>query len=968
MKRKRTQSSLEEKRCRLKTPTTLLSLLEQAATDWPTHGIRLCHSVTDVDGELLTYPQLLAEAKIHARLLLEQQLVVPSEPALLYFEDNYSSLIWYWATIISGAVPALLPPLKAKSIIQTKFLDHVSELLQQPHVLTSKALAANFEEPENAFKVHAVEDIIIDPLSKLDVELLDPAQGREHEAATYLFTSGSTGPSKAVEFTHHQLVASSQTKAEANRMDSSKVFLSWISFDHSVSICELHLHAMAAGANQVMIPASGMVADPASFWRVLSSHRIAYTFAPNSFLATANAAYEDNTEESLDQLDFSHLEVLFCGGEANKVKTLEKADKILTRHHSRPHAIAPVYGLSETCSAIFYNREAPQYDVSHEYTFASVGSILPGNSLRLVSGESAEVERGAVGAIQLKGPMIFKRYYRNEAATTDCMTEDGWFDTGDTGRLDDAGNLCIVGRTKEVLIINGQNYSSFDLEYAAERAVPGLVGGYTATFSVWIEGTDAETEDLAILFNPEDKYANDKDALRTLADRVADAAREFCGKRPAVVIPLPKHCLPKSSIGKLSRSQLKRSLLAGEFDAYKIQPLEIQPSGIETPDLCEELLAAVRDVAKGTTASANATTTLTSLGIDSLGHLRLKAAIERALPPHTSKLSLARLVGCRTLGDVNQYLSDALNTDSQYDAIVELAPRGSKPTLILGHPGSGEVLLWLPLLPYIPDRRILALRTRGFENGETPFTCLEEMIDAYVAAIKKAEPSGPYCLFGRCFGGLLTFEIAKRLEAQGDEILFLGNIDAPADFRAHIKTHQQKQRAPLLGLLEYLKIIKPEQSREWDTELTQLDPEEFQKAVLSRVPETNDSGLSLQKLQVWASIVSNLYHMARDWTSEGKVKAADVFFRNKPRSAICDDATWRDRWLSEWNDFVVQEPGSRVDVEFGKSNGAGALRFQYVPSRPDEAESDYPAALGPILNDCLSRREAEREETLARTS
>lgn len=883
----------------------------------------------------------------------------------MYFEDNYTSLVWYWATIIAGAVPALLPPLKAKSVIQTKFLDHVSELLKKPPVLTSKALAANFEERKNAFNVITIEDISLDPLPKLSSDLRDSGQGHENEAATYLFTSGSTGPSKAVEFTHDQLVASSQVKAAANRMDSEKFFLSWISFDHSVSICELHLHAMVVGANQVMIPASEMVGNPAGFWKAISSHQIAYTFAPNSFLATANAAYEDDTEEALDRLDFSHLEILFCGGEANKVKTLEKTDNILTRHGARPHAITPVYGLSETCSAIFYNKEAPKYDVSHEYIFASVGSILPGNSLRLVNSQSTEVQCGEVGALQLKGPLIFKKYYNNESATADCMTEDGWFDTGDTGRLDEAGNLCIVGRTKEVLIINGQNYSSFDLEYAVERAVPGLTSGYTATFSIWLEGTEAETEDLVILFNPEDQYAEEKDALRIYIDKITDAVTNFCGKAPAIVIPLPKSCLPKSSIGKLSRSQLKRSLLAGEFEAFKVKEQEVQPSTAGSQGLSEELLTAVQHVVHSTMTAINAATSLSSLGIDSLGHLRLKAAIERAMPSHASKLSLVRLVGCRTLGDVDSYLSDALNTNSKYDPLVELAPKGSKPTLILGHPGNGEVLLWLPLIPYIPDRRILALRARGFEDGETPFNSLEEMLDDYYAAIKRAEPEGPYCLFGRCFGGLLTFELAQRLEAQGDEVLFLGNIDAAADFSTFLKTQHHEESALMLDLLEYLRLITPDQSQQWAAELAELSTSELREVVLQRIPEMSNTGLSLQRLRTWVTIVSSLCHMAQDHTPHGHVKALDVFFRRAPRNSGCDDTTWRDRWISEWNDHVVQDQGQRVPLEWGKSTKTGALRFHHVPSQPDEVESDYPAALGPVLNECLSRREAEREARLA---
>jgi acyl-CoA synthetase (AMP-forming)/AMP-acid ligase II/thioesterase domain-containing protein len=985
MKRKRTDSISEENARGSKVPkipNTLLGLLERAATRWPDNGIRICQRVADDLGEFVSYPQLLAEAKVSsplthfssaqsltalkecARTLLSRSLVVPREPAVLYFEDNRASVVWYWATVIAGAIPALLPPIKGESITQTNFLAHVSGLLKRPPILTSKAFAATFESPEDNFQVFFVEDILPDSDSKLTTQLCDPGLGHEHDAVTLLFTSGSTGPSKAVEFTHAQLVASSQTKAQTNNMDSSKVFLSWISFDHSVSICELHLHAMFVGANQVMMTSSEMVKNAAGFWDAMSFHKIAYTFAPNSFLASANAAYEDDTEAALDKLDFSHLEILFCGGEANKVKTLEKTDIILSRHRGRPHAITPVYGLSETCSAIFYNRISPQHDVEQQYTFASVGSILPGNSVRLVDGKSTNVKAGEVGAIQLKGPLIFQKYYNNEAATHECMTEDGWFDTGDTGRIDKSGSLCIVGRTKEVLIINGQNYSSFDLEYAVEISVPGLKGGYTATFSVWLEETEAETEDLAILFNAEDKYAEDKVALRDLADKVTDAATKFCGKRPAIVIPVPVSCLPRSSIGKLSRSQLKKSLLAGHFDPYKIQAPEDQLAINDNVGLSPELCDAVKQVVRSTTAVINTNTTLASLGIDSLGHLRLKAAIERAISTTAPKLSLARLVGCRTLGEVDAYLSDVTSTNSGYDPIVELAPRGSKPTLILGHPGNGEVLLWLPLLPYLPDRRILALRARGFEEGETPFDSLDDMVTAYLAAIKKSEPQGPYCLFGRCFGGILVFELAKRLKAQGDEVLFLGSIDAPAQPSNFLKAYRQEKNTKILDLLRYLKVITLEQYQEWGIELAHLGPEEFPEAVLQRVPSLGKSGLSLPKLRNWIAIVMSLYSLVQGYTPQDKVAALDAFSRGAPSGSGCEDLEWHDKWMNEWNDLVVQDPEERVALQPGGSAGAGALRYHHIHSEVGEDEADYPASLGPILSECIGRREAERETKL----
>ena len=79
---------------------------------------------------------------------------------------------------------------------------------------------------------------------------------------------------------------------------------------------------------------------------------------------------------------------------------------------------------------------------------------------------------GQQGAIQLRGEIVFGGYYNNQVATKDCMTTDGWFKTGDLGSLDEKKTLKIVGRTKEILILNGNNYSSFELE--AMPSIPTL--------------------------------------------------------------------------------------------------------------------------------------------------------------------------------------------------------------------------------------------------------------------------------------------------------------------------------------------------------------------------------------------------------------------------------------------------------------------------------------------------------------
>jgi thioesterase domain-containing protein/acyl carrier protein len=735
-------------------------------------------------------------------------------------------------------------------------------------------------------------------------------------------------------------------------------------FDHSAALCENHLHALYAGANQVMIPAIELVQCPARFWKVLSDHRIAYTFAPNFFIAAASRALNEmdaGQRESLG-LDLSELRVIMCGGEANRTATLEAAEKILTHYGAPKGCVKASYGLSEvrvfieccedqhtddvsqTCSALFYNCDSPAYDLEREYVFASVGKHLPEHRLRLVDESGKPVKQGESGAIQICGPLIFKRYFNNESATRACMTPDGWFDTGDLGKLDSLGNLRIVGRTKEVLIINGQNYSSFELEHAIESAnIPGLNKSFTATFSMWKDGADADSEEVVVLFNPSDDDLEDTPELRNTVALINEAVIRFCRKRPMMVVPLPKQKLPKSTIGKLSRSKLKNSLIAGKFDEFKLAPRLPQSLGkrgaqLSTP--LQNILATVLCEETGLKPSdLHLEVALADLNIDSLGYLRIKSSLEKVLEREET-ISMSLLLACRTIGDMDNMLLSLGSTTAEYDPIVPLVSGGSKTPIILCHPGGGEFLTWLILLKYIPDRPVYALRVRGFHKNETPFETLDEMLDIYVAGIKAHQPKGPYAFLGLCFGGMLAFELGKRLEAAGEQVSFCGGIDNPADLtRIQVR---EKPRNFIIDLLHFFQLLDVDTALNWEKEMEDTPDEEFTQAIFARFPDgtLENLDLSVPKVEAWQRINDNMQMITRSYVPSGSVSKYDLFWVPPLPQYECTDQQWRHDWLSKWKNHVKGASQSDVDTE----DSQGPLRYHRVEGthftilRPENVE------------------------------
>jgi thioesterase domain-containing protein len=598
----------------------------------------------------------------------------------------------------------------------------------------------------------------------------------------------------------------------------------------------------------------------------------------------------------------------------------------------------------QTCSALFYHLETPSYDLKRKYVFACVGKPLPQHDLRLVDQSGKPARRGKSGAIQVRGPLIFKGYFNNQEATRACMMPGGWFDTGDLGTLDERNNLLIVGRMKEVIIINGQNYSSFELEYAIESAdIPGLNKSFTASFSLWSQDANADSEEVVILFNPTNDALEDTPELRNTVAQINEAVIRFCRKRPMLVIPLPKQQLPKSTIGKLSRAKLKKSLQAGSFDRFKLpdrQPQSIVQRGAALTTPLQKILAVAICEETGLNPSdLHLSIALADLNIDSLGYLRVKSSLEKILE-REENISMSLLLACRTIGDMDLMLLSLGTTTAEYNPIVPLVSTGSKSPIILCHPGGGEFLTWLILLKYIPDRPVYALRVRGFHKNEKPFETLDEMLETYMAGIKAHQPQGPYLLLGLCFGGMLAFELGKRLEAAGDQVSFCSGIDNPADLK-RIQNREQGRKF-IIDLLHFFQLLDMETALEWEKDMEDIPDDKFIEAIFARFPDgtLENLDLSVPKVKAWLRINDNMQMITKSYTPTGAISKYDLFWVPPLPQFNCTTQEWRHDWLAKWKNHVTNANQSDVDME----KSQGSLRYHPVEGthftilRPENVE------------------------------
>ena len=165
-----------------------------------------------------------------------------------------------------------------------------------------------------------------------------------------------------------------------------------------------------------------------------------------------------------------------------------------------------------------------------------------------------------IGKVWCKGPSVMHSYYRDPEATDACLV-DGWLDTGDMGYMAN-GYLFIVGRAKDMIIINGKNHWPQDIEWAVEQ-LPGFHQGDIAAFSVETENGE---EVPAVLVHC--RVSDPEERLR-LHDQIREKVRSITGMN-CVVELVPPRTLPRTSSGKLSRAKAKKLYLSGEIEPFKL--------------------------------------------------------------------------------------------------------------------------------------------------------------------------------------------------------------------------------------------------------------------------------------------------------------------------------------------------------------------------------------------------------------
>ena len=323
-----------------------------------------------------------------------------------------------------------------------------------------------------------------------------------NRVAILIFTSKSTGNTKAVYLTHTQIFASIHGKSSAIPLPPNSALLNWIALNHVASLVKIHLYTIYAGLHQVHKTAARILKDPLTFLYLASTHHVSRTFAPNFFLRMLRDALDSALPIDLQGIHLSNLLYIASRGEANNVDTCAQVtDHLLRLSGTERNIITPGFNITEIYAGAIFNTQSPDINIIAGRDTASLGLYAPGIEMRIspvvnTSREISERDQSIIekGSLEIRGPIVFERYFNNNEATRQAFAKDGWFKTGDLIIIDSMGHLKFVGKLKDFININSIKYLPHEFKIAIDEEYilsisPSFVVCFTGRpFNIDMEG------------------------------------------------------------------------------------------------------------------------------------------------------------------------------------------------------------------------------------------------------------------------------------------------------------------------------------------------------------------------------------------------------------------------------------------------------------------------------------------------
>lgn len=553
---------------------TLIEAIEYAAKGQ--RGVNFFNARGDVS-ESITWKQIRDRAEIIGRKLVGMGFQRGDRVALIA-ESSANFVCFFVGCQYASVLPVPLP-------LPTSFggkEGYVSQLTMQMQSCKANGLMAP----------SFMDEIVADATKELDLKFcgnIDAYLNAEGEGEPNLptpddlaylqYSSGSTRFPHGVSVTHRSLLANTHGMGfhGVPLVDTDRC-VSWLPFYHDMGLVGTLLTSLTCQLSVDFIPTEEFARRPMSWLRVLSATKGTITYSPTfGFdICTRRAAMRASAMEGLD---LSAVRVAGIGAEMIRPEVMQEFHDTFGQIGFSDKAFLPSYGLAECTLGVSFGTvgNGIEIDMIEEAALTgdrqmlvkssddkrmrevvNCGKLLPEYEIEIRDEGDTPLADRQVGRVYLRGTSVMREYFNDPETTREVLSPEGWLDTGDMGYMKERC-IYIVGRAKDMIIVNGRNHWPQDIEWAAEQ-VEGLKKGDVAAIS--IPGDNSEEIPMILA---QCRISGDSERMQ-LIDALKKQIQSETGINCMIELVPPKS-LPRTSSGKLSRTKARNEYLAGNLQA-----------------------------------------------------------------------------------------------------------------------------------------------------------------------------------------------------------------------------------------------------------------------------------------------------------------------------------------------------------------------------------------------------------------
>lgn len=546
----------------------LIAALEAAAENSPF----ITFWVDEDERETVTFGEFRHRARLHAAVLREQG-IDSGDRVVILMPQSITAMVSFAAAMMLGAVPAFLayPNFKVDPAKYRSGLAGVTANLSAKAVV----IAPDFRNEMLDCVALGAETKLIRPgnADKREnvVTVPESTQIAPERLAFIQHSAGTTGLQKGVALTHAAVLGQIEHLAHALRIDPARDRIySWLPLYHDMGLIACFMLPMVCHVPVVMQSPIDWVMQPESMLQIITESKCTLAWLPN--FAFQFVPRRTPPKRWADY-DLSSLRLVINCSEPVRASSMREFQ---TAFHIASGVLQSSYAMAENVFAVTQSEidaaapttlwiDGQQYRTAHRIvpvpqeapgavSFTSSGRLLPNQQLRILSDSGGIAADDSVGEIAIQSDCLFTGYYNRPDLTAEAFL-DGWYRTGDLGFLFQ-GELYVVGRKKDLLIVGGENIYPQDIEEIV-GAHPAVHDGRAIAMGIY--NPEIGTEDIVVVAEVE-KYEMlaqsseiEQQIRRSIVAALGIAVKKF--------FVVPPKWIVKSTAGKPARSATREKLL-----------------------------------------------------------------------------------------------------------------------------------------------------------------------------------------------------------------------------------------------------------------------------------------------------------------------------------------------------------------------------------------------------------------------